>query len=386
MDTTVPAPSAPGANFAYARTPIMAYWEVTQSCDLACVHCRAEAVSQRNPLELSKEEGFRLLNALAGFGDPKPHLVLTGGDPLKRPDIYDLIEHAVQAGLQTSITPSGTPLLTRDALVHMQESGIGTVALSLDGSDDRRHDHIRQVPGSFKRTMAAAQWAHDLGLSVQINSLVCAETADDLWGVYQRVLDLDIDRWSVFFLVNVGRGAALQPVSPELCESLLEWLYALTLLAPRPIIKTTEAHHFRRVALQQRPRFTVGYLDGPPVENAASQENDTRPEMDASIRRGFGVRDGAGIMFVSHIGEVYPAGFLPLSVGNVRHDDPVRLYREAPLFQRLRDPSQLKGKCGICEFRVVCGGARSRAWATTGDPFEADPLCSYQPRAMQALI
>lgn len=365
----VPSPTAastsPEANSNYGQTPIMAYWEVTQSCDLACVHCRAAAVSEPSPFELTASEGFRLLDALAGFGSQKPHLVLTGGDPLKRKDIYELVEYAVKAGLQTSITPSGTPLLTKEALARLKASGVQTVALSLDGSSASHHDRIRQVPGSFERTMAAAHWAKELGLSVQINSLVCAQTVDDLPDVYQRVLDLDADRWSVFFLVNIGRGSLLKPVDPWVGEFILEWLYDLTLGSSRPIIKTTEAHHFRRVALQ-RQRVT-GTSDGY-----------------ASIRGGFGVRDGAGILFVSHTGEVYPAGFLPISVGNVRRDDVVSLYRDAPLFQQLRDPSQLKGKCGTCEYRVVCGGARSRAWATSGDAFAEDPLCPYQPRPARA--
>lgn len=384
MENRVRPTTSPSANSAYGWTPLMAYWEVTQACDLACVHCRAEAVSEPNPFELSTEEGFRLLDAVASFGSPKPHLVLTGGDPLKRRDIYALVEHAVQAGLTTSITPSGTPLLTPEALKQLQASGVRTVALSLDGSNEGRHDRIRQVSGSFERTMAAARWARDLGLSVQINTLVCAQTVDDLSEVYRRVLELDADRWSVFFLVNVGRGTTLRPIDAFICELVLEWLYDLTTESSRPIIKTTEALHFRRVALQRQTAASKQQrawdaLSADAAGQPASSSSQGPSAAQASIRQGFGIRDGAGIMFVSHVGEIYPAGFLPLSVGNVRRDDLIRLYREAPLFQQLRDPSQLKGKCGLCEYRVVCGGARSRAWAATGDPLEADPLCIYEP-------
>ncbi len=382
-DTRPPStfPSAGRAGTAYDQRPMMVYWEVTQACDLACVHCRADAVPWRHPLELSTEEGFHLLEAIASFGDPKPHLVLTGGDPLKRPDLYWLIDRAVALGLTTSITPSATPLLTREAVARLQRSGVQTIALSLDGSSARRHDRIRRVPGSYERTIRAARWVREGGLSLQINSLVCAQTVRDLAGLYERVVRLDADRWSLFFLVPVGRGATLEPIDPFECEAVLEWLYDLALESPRPIIKTTEAHHFRRIVLQRRLEAAVL---GAPARSSNGHAGALPDEAPAAIRRGFGIRDGAGIVFISHTGEVYPSGFLPLSAGNVRRDDLVRLYREAPLFRQLRDPSQLKGKCGRCEYRAVCGGSRARAWAATGDPLEADPLCLYQPRAVAA--
>jgi len=382
-DTRLPAafPSTGRAGAAYDQRPMMVYWEVTQACDLACVHCRADAVSWRHPLELSTEEGFHLLEAIAGFGDPKPHLVLTGGDPLKRPDLYWLIDRAVALGLTTSITPSATPLLTREAVARLQRSGVQTIALSLDGSSARRHDRIRRVPGSYEHTIRAARWVREVGLSLQINSLVCAQTVRDLADLYERVVRLDADRWSLFFLVPVGRGATLEPIDPFECEAVLEWLYDLALGSPRPIIKTTEAHHFRRVVLQRRLEAAVL---GTPARSSNGHAGALPDEVPAAIRRGFGIRDGAGIVFIAHTGEVYPSGFLPLSAGNVRRDDLVRLYREAPLFRQLREPSQLKGKCGLCEYRVVCGGSRARAWAATGDPLEADPLCLYQPRVVAA--
>lgn len=354
----------------YDRAPLMVYWEVTRACDLACGHCRAAAVAWRHPQELSTEEGFGLLEALCRFGEPKPHLVFTGGDPLKRPDVYALAARAAALGLQVGIAPSGTSLLTQEAVARFQACGVRTVALSLDGSCSERHDCIRGVVGSFERTAAAARWVRAAGLALQINSLVCAETAGDLPNIYRLVLDLGADRWSVFFLVPVGRGAVLREVSPWRCEVILVWLYERA-LEGRVTIKTTEAHHFRRIALERQA------IAG---EGSGGARTPARPHAHAAIGPSFGIRDGAGIMFISHIGEVYPSGFLPLSVGNVRTEDPVRLYREAPLFVQLRDPSQLKGKCGRCELRVICGGSRSRAWAATGDPLESDLLCVYQPR------
>ncbi|MBI3971518.1 MAG: TIGR04053 family radical SAM/SPASM domain-containing protein [Chloroflexi bacterium] len=391
----------------YSQAPLMIYWEVTRACDLACRHCRAEAVPRRHPDELTTEEGFRLLEALAAFGrdgNTIPHLVFTGGDPLQRPDIYVLAERAVELGIPVAVTPSATPLLDQTALEALYAAGVRSLALSLDGSNPRRHDRIRGVAGSFARTIAAARWARAAGFSLQINTLVCAETAADLADIYGRVAGLDAGRWSVFFLVAVGRGAVLRPVDAYECEAILNWLYDVTLESARPAIKTTEAHHFRRVALQRqvlekaklqrqappasgqpgksgqfRPNGHMPAVTSHVAASHASTGNGRPPS--ASIQRGFGIRDGAGIMFISHTGEVYPSGFLPLGVGNVKRDDPVRLYREAPLFVQLRDPALLQGKCGLCEYRVICGGSRSRAWAATGDPLEADPLCLYQPAA-----
>ncbi len=348
----------------YDQVPLMLYWEVTRACDLACRHCRAEAIPSRDPLELSTAEGEHLLETLAGFGTSKPHLVFTGGDPLRRPDLYQLVAYAADLGFVTSVTPSGTPLLTHEAITLLNAAGVHSLAFSLDGSTPDRHDRIRGVAGSFQRTVEAVGWTLSQGIPVQINTLVSAETAPDLETTYHLVRQLGVQRWAVFFLIGTGRGAVLREVSPEESERILEWLYQCSRSGPT-VIKTTEAHHFRRVAAEARRRDHPG--EG---ESAGA----------TPIRRAWGIRDGAGIMFISHRGDVYPSGFLPISVGNVRDANPVQLYREAALFRQLRDPQQLKGKCGDCEFRVICGGSRARAYGATGDPLEADPLCSYQPR------
>ena len=373
----------------YANAPMMAYWEMTRACDLSCRHCRAESVAWRHPFELSTQEGFRLLEQLASF-TPKPHLVLTGGDPLKRPDVFWMIDRAVQLGLTVSITPAGTPLLTQGTVAQMKTAGVHSVALSLDGSTAQRHDAIRMVPGSFAHTVRAAGWVREAGLGLQVNSLVCAETVRDLADVHELVTRLDADRWSVFFLVTVGRGAVLSQLDSFEAEAVLEWLYDLAQEAPRPVIKTTEAHHYRRIAMQRRKvdsraaAGSAGLRAAPASAGSAAAASSPAGHgasgAYAGALRGMGIRDGAGVMFISHTGEVYPSGFLPVSAGNVRLEDPVRIYRESPLFVQLRDTSQLKGKCGACEYKQVCGGARSRAWAATGDVLAPDPLCVYQPR------
>lgn len=347
----------------YAERPLLVYWELTRACELACRHCRAEAVSWRHPRELSTEAGFALLDKLAEFGPPLSHLVLTGGDPLKRPDLFDLISRARSLGFSVAITPSGTYALTQRVVARLKDAGVSILALSLDGSTAGRHDRLRGVPGSFDWTVQAARWARSLGLPFQINSLVCAETRDDLPALLDLVGELGAQRWSLFFLVPIGRGRLLREVEPDAAERIMAWLYQVAPTVPFAI-KTTEAPFYRRVVAQRRAHERRG--GGIP------------PDLD-SARQGHGVRDGNGILFISHVGDIYPAGFLPLRLGNVTTSDPVEVYRRHPLLVSLRDPDRFKGKCGRCEFRFVCGGSRARAWSATGDPLESDPLCPYQP-------
>jgi radical SAM protein len=347
----------------YADRPLLVYRELTRACELACRHCRAEAQSGRDPRELTTQEEISLLARLKRFGEPLPRIVLTGGDPLERDDLFDLIAVARQMGFNVAITPSGTPSLREPVIRRLKESGIETIALSLDGSNAQRHDGIRGVDGSYELTVRAARQVADLGIPLQINTLVCAETLDDLPHISKLVENLGAIRWSLFFLIGVGRGAALQQISPQQCERLMDWLCDIAPLALFDI-KTTEAPHYRRVQLQHRARDRRAGATG---------------DVPASVRRGFGIRDGNGIMFISHIGEIYPSGFLPIVAGDVRRDDPVEVYRHHPLFMSLRDADRLVGKCGRCEFRWICGGSRARAFAATGDPMESDLLCAYEP-------
>jgi radical SAM protein len=346
----------------YAEAPVMLYWEVTRACDLACHHCRAAALPQRDPGELTPSEAKRLLDKMRRFGSPLPHLVVTGGDPLKRPDVFSLLEYGAHLGFRMSMAPSGTQGLTRAVAHRLKATGVESISLSLDGSTADRHDRFRGVPGCFDWTLTAARLARWEGLAVQINTLVTAETEADLAAIYRLVSGLSPRRWSLFFLVQVGRGQLLSEITPERCEALLHWLYERSKAAPFAVA-TTEAPHYRRVAL------TRMRLEGVPLARMRQ----------TPVGRGFGIRDGNGIMFVSHTGEVYPAGFLPLRAGNVRNADIVELYRTAEVFVTLRQTSRLKGRCGRCEFKEICGGSRARAYAWSGDPLETDPLCAYQP-------
>lgn len=348
----------------FAKDPMLVYWEMTQACALACRHCRAEAVSTPHARELTHIESENLLRQIASFDKPLPHLILTGGDPLKRADLYDLIAYANFLGLTVSITPSATPDLTFDTLLRLKVYGIEGLGLSLDGSSAVRHEAVRGVAGCFDSTVRAAKDAEKLEIPIQVNTLVSQETADDLPAIYELLKSLKVMRWSLFFLIAVGRGKMLQPVSPERGEDLMHWIYDLSRVAPFAI-KTTEAPSYRRVALNR--------MRGEGMRSSEIQ--------DTPVYRGFGIRDGHGIMFVSNQGDIYPAGFLPLTIGNVRRDHLVDVYRNSPMFRALHTPSQFKGKCGQCEYRALCGGSRARAFAYTGDALASDPFCPYEPKA-----
>lgn len=342
------------------RRPFVLIWEVTQACELACKHCRAEAEEERHPDELTTSEGIQLLDEARRFGDGQL-VVLSGGDPLYRDDTLELIEYGVDRGLQMTLTPSGTTSLTTDRVQALADAGLRRLALSIDGHSAETHDAFRKEEKSFEQTVAAARAARDAGLPLQINTTVCAETVSQLPAIRELVADLDAVLWSVFFLVPVGRGTVLDPLSPERAERVMEWLVDVNAESAFGI-KTTEAPHYRRVAVQNRdPDATTD-----------------RPSTDAIGRR-TGITAGNGFAFVSHTGEVYPSGFLPKSAGTVREQSIVDIYRHSDLFTRLRETDSLEGKCGACEYRNLCGGSRSRAYTYTGDPLESDPLCAYVP-------
>ncbi len=335
----------------YSESPLVVTWEVTQACDLACDHCRAEADPERSAGELSTEEGIELFEQVAEFS-PQPFMVLSGGDPLKRPDIFELLEGAADAGVTPSITPATTPLLDRETLERFADIGVGRVALSLDGATPASHDGFRGETGTYQKTMEAARWARELGLSIQINTTVTAETVDDLPAIADIVEELDAAMWEVFFLVPVGRGQELQQLSPNEARELMEWLYRRSQSAPYRVI-TVEAPFYRRVAQDVQREEGVA---GRPVGSTGA---------------------GNGFVFVSHTGEVRPSGFLDKSAGNVRDTPLPELYRNADLMQRLRDRSSFAGPCGACPMTNDCGGSRSRAYASSANPFGSDPLCPW---------
>jgi radical SAM protein len=351
----------------FNERPYIAIWEVTQACDLACVHCRACAQLKRHLLELSTDEGKQLIDEIAEM--KVPVFVLTGGDPIKRPDLFELIEYATKVGVRVSLTPSATPLLTREIIHRLKQSGLARLAVSLDGSNREIHDAFRGMAGSFDRTMEAIAWANEAGLPVQINTTFSRRNYDDFDSISRLIESKKIALWCVFFLVPTGRGKLEGVLSADEFEQIFANLYRLSRSADFDI-KTTEAQHYRRYVLQQN----VLMKKTEAVKTSAHKPADT---IGRSPR---GLNDGKGFVFISHTGEVYPSGFLPISGGNIRMESLSHIYRESPIFRKLRTPDELGGKCGECEFRHVCGGSRSRAYAVTGDPMAEEPCCSYLPK------
>ncbi len=347
--------------YLYSDAPRNVYWEMTIACDLVCKHCRAESIPCRDPQELTTEDGKALMRDVKTMGSM---MILTGGDPMKREDLLDLIAYARDIRLPLGITPSTTPTLTRDIVRQFRMLGVAAMGMSLDGPNAEVHDTFRGVPGTFEHSIKALQWAKEFHLQVQVNTTVTQETLPHLPSLYRLLREEaypPVRRWTLFLLVPVGRGATLGLPSAEDVERLFAWVYSLSRDAPFHV-STIEAPHYRRYWIQRR------------LEEGLSFEEIQRP----GKRMGFGVRDGNGVIFVSHKGEVYPAGFLPAPfLGNVREKLLSDIYRNSPLLMELRDMDRVTGKCGCCEFRWICGGSRARAYAVTGNYLAEEPLCVY---------
>jgi AdoMet-dependent heme synthase len=349
------------ARFVLPQAPRNVYWETTIACRLACQHCRAEAIAERDPSELTLEEGKQLIATIGELGSM---LVLTGGDPLERPDLFELIAHARELHVPTAVTPSTTPTLTEAGVAEFSRLGVMALGISIDGPTAASHDGFRGVPGTFQHSMNALRWAHEQGMRVQVNTACTEQTLQGLPALFERLKESPaVRRWSLFFLVPTGRGTNLRAASAEQMEQALGWLYDASRDAPFHM-STVEAPHFRRVFIERRTK------EGVSVERLAAMGG----------KMGFGIRDGNGVIFVSRRGEVYPAGFLPHPLlGNVRQTPLPVLYRDNPELVALRDMDRLTGRCGRCAYRWVCGGSRSRAYATSGSLFAEDPGCAYLP-------
>ncbi|HWP93057.1 MAG TPA: TIGR04053 family radical SAM/SPASM domain-containing protein [Thermodesulfobacteriota bacterium] len=372
--------------FDFSLSPFIVIWEVTQACDLACIHCRAKARPWRDPGELTTEEGYSLIDEIKKFGgvwgsdqegglrNRSPLLVFTGGDPVKREDLYDLIRYGVSRGLRTTVSPSVTPLLTKEAIRKFKESGISRMAISLDGAEPDIHDSFRGVNGSYEWTLRAIRDCVEEKIPIQINTTVTRYNFENLEEIAYLIRNFEnVVLWSVFFLVPTGRGKKDDQISPEEYEAAFHDMYELSKTMPYDI-KSTEAPHYRRLFIQRALE-----------ESRRGEQPVVRDRVkvrwsDTIGRASRGINDGNGFVFISHTGEVYPSGFLPISAGNVKQKSLVDIYRNSPLFRELRDYSKLKGKCGVCEFRKICGGSRARAFAMTGDYMESEPNCVYIPK------
>ncbi len=374
-------------NYDLSQRPFMVIWETTQACDMACRHCRAEAQPEHNPQALLLSEGKILLDQIADFGMPRPLVVLTGGDPFKRSDIFDLTQYGAEIGLPIALSPSGTPLLNPENLQRVKDSGCKAISLSLDGSCPEIHDAFRGVPGSFDWTVRGWKTAQSIGLKLQINTTVTRHNLYDLPRIFALVRDLGAMTWSVFFLVPTGRGLSEDEISPLDYEAVMNFLYDASKYIS---LKTTEGHHFKRVVLQRSfleahdlPVQEYMQLNGTYERLMEGLRAETAQMQilpaDRIRRTPMHVNAGDGFVFISLLGEVFPSGYLPVSAGNVRQTHLKDIYHDSPLFRSLRNKQELKGRCGACEFNRVCGGSRSRAYAVTGDILAEEPFCAYQP-------
>lgn len=357
-----PAARGPFGAANYDREPFILAWELTRACNLACIHCRAAAQLKRDPNELTPTEALGVVDEVARFDVP-PTLILTGGDPMRRRDLTRIIQHATEKGVRTALTPAGTPLASGGRLAEARDAGLSRVAVSFDGYDAETHDAFRQAPGSFGWTLAIARSARALGIPLQIHTTLSRQTIGYLPRMADLADELGAVVWAVFCLVPTGRAQFDDQITPGEYELTFNWLIDRSARASWKL-KLTEGYHFRRVAAQRDAR---GAGDQPVAAG------------DGIGRAPKPVNAGNGFCFISHTGDVYPSGFLPVKAGNVREQSLVELYRDHPVFRELRDPGLLRGKCGRCKFREICGGSRSRAYAHSGDYLGTDPACAYEP-------
>jgi radical SAM protein len=352
------------AVFDYHYRPYRAVWEVTRACDVGCAHCRISAQPQRNYLELSTAEARDLVDQIAAVQVQR--FVIDGGDPLKRPDIFELVNYAASLGLGAVVSPSATQHLGRPDLQRLREAGASAVSLALDGSTAALHDAIRGMPGGYDRTILAVEWARGARIPMQIHTTVCRANLADLPSMARLLESLNVVSWQVIFPVPRGRDDEEMIITPDEAEALCALLHETSHRAPFEIV-ASEGPQYRRYALQQRMPHEPScaalvahhVMESAPAPEWLDQEK--------------------GSVFISHVGDIYPNAFLPLSAGNIRRRSLSDIYLNSPLFASLRDGAALGGKCGICEYRDLCGGSRARAFAWSGDPLAEDPFCAYQP-------
>lgn len=370
-----------GKNIDYSKNPFIVIWEVTRACQLKCVHCRADAQLRPDPNELTHEEGLHLIDQIYEMDNPM--LVFTGGDCMMREDLFELAKYAKSKGMRVSMVPSATDNVTVEKMKKAKETGLSRWGLSLDGPTPEIHDHFRGTPGSFNLTIEKIKQLNELEMPLQINTVISRYNYDSLEQMAKLVDELGAVMWYIFLLVPTGRGQLDACLTPAEHEKVFLWLYELSKTSSYDI-KTTAAQHFRRVVLQQKMkehRIAKGEIHYEDSITGTHAE-----EVDGLKRAPQGVNDGNGFIFVSHTGEVMPSGLLPIVVGNVKEKPLKEIYRESPVLKELRNPDLYKGKCGVCEYRNICGGSRSRAYAVTGDYLESEPYCVYIPQALRKKI
>jgi len=366
--------------------PLLVFWETTKACPLACIHCRANAITRPLPGELSHAEALDLIRQVAEFGRPYPVLVMTGGDPLMRSDLWELVEEARSLGIPVAMAPSPSRQLLEN-IDNIVREGVSAVSISIDHPDPEVHDRVRRYQGSWEAATTAVRELLRRGVSVQVNTAVMRSTVRGLPGMARLLRELGVRTWEVFYLVPVGRAGAEEDLSPAEWEDVSAFLYEVSRYGV--MVRTSEGPMFRRVALLLNYASRAGaepsglvrtgklYLEL--VDELRKLMGEPGPQ---ALFETSGTRDGKGVIFISHDGMVYPSGFLPVPVGSVRRGRLVDIYRGSPLLRRLR-AAELRGRCGACEFREICGGSRARAFAYYGDPLAEDPACAYRPGSLR---
>ena len=336
-------------------------WEVTRSCNLACKHCRAEAHPDPYPGELSAQEAKALIDSFPDVGNPI--IIFTGGDPMMRPDVYELTDYASAKGLRCVFSPNGT-LIDADNAARLKASGVQRCSISLDGADAAGHDAFRGVPGAFDASMRGIEHLKQAGLEFQINTTVTRDNLTSFKRIFELCERIGAKAWHIFLLVPMGRAAGLadQVISAEEYEKVLHWFYDFRKHASMHL-KATCAPHYYRIMRQRAHEEGVSVT----AENFG---------MDAMTR---GCLGGTGFCFISHVGQVQPCGYLTLDCGNVRTTPFPEIWRNTPHFTEFRTQAAYKGKCGICEYHKVCGGCRARAYSMDGDHMGPEPLCTHEP-------
>ncbi len=358
-----PAAHPAGSAEAGGGGPRLIAWEVTRTCNLACVHCRAAAREKPYDNELTTAECLRFLDDVARVASPI--VILTGGEPLLRPDIFELATYGTKKGFRMTMAVNGT-LLTPIQVQRMQQAGIQRISVSLDGASAASHDAFRKVDGAFAGALQGIAYAREAGLDFQINTTITKENLHELHAIQELAVSLGAVALHIFLLVPMGRGRDLadRAIDAGQYEQTLHWFYAQQAHVPLQLKATCAPHYYR--ILRQRAK-----AEGRPVNHQSFG-------LDAVTR---GCLGGVGFAFVSHIGQVQPCGYLELDCGNIREQPFGEIWAHSPIFRNLRDYRQYKGKCGRCEYVSVCGGCRARAYESSGDYLAPEPLCSYQPRS-----
>jgi radical SAM protein with 4Fe4S-binding SPASM domain len=390
----------------------LVFWEVTKGCNLRCIHCRASATELSSPTDLPTRTALGIIDQIAEAANPI--LVLSGGEPLYRSDIFQLARYGTDKGLRVALATNGT-LVTRDVARMIVDSGVKRVSISLDGADAQTHDSFRGIPGAFHAAVAGLRNLKALGMSVQINMTIARHNAKQLPEVLDLARNLGADALHTFLLVPVGCGvdiAAEQMVAPEEYERMLNWFYDQSLLGGIELKATCAPHYFRvarqrRVAERKAAQAQAQITPEPPAHTApqigptdmimpggtgislkpsghpAGHPGGHPSDMNATTK---GCLAGTGVCFISFQGEVYPCGYLPVVAGDLRKQNFADIWRDSVVFNQLRDTGNLKGKCGCCEFRNICMGCRARAFAASGDFLDQEPFCVYEPKTKNQVV